>query len=151
MQFVEEEIRQLTASIWESILSLPLEQVEVAPAEGARLMAACVQITGAWQGAVSLTCNADFAARAAVIMFGLGDAPATHLDMQDALGELANMVGGNLKALLPEPCQLSLPTVVDGADWSVHIPRSKVMTRVGMSCMGSPLGVTLLQRELKAA
>ena len=32
-------------------------------------------------------------------------------DVQDALGEVANVVGGNLKALLPEGSTLSLPVV----------------------------------------
>jgi chemotaxis protein CheX len=32
--------------------------------------------------------------------------------VRDVAGEVANMIGGNLKALLPEPCRLSLPRVV---------------------------------------
>jgi hypothetical protein len=35
--------------------------------------------------------------------------------VRDVAGEVANMIGGNLKALLPEPCRLSLPKVTKEA------------------------------------
>ncbi|HEX8324411.1 MAG TPA: chemotaxis protein CheX [Tepidisphaeraceae bacterium] len=147
MPVQEQEMQQLTAMVWESILSLPVEPRAGEPNSGPSMMSACVHITGAWQGAVSISCDADLAARAAGIMFALDAASTGKSDVQDALGELANMIGGNVKALLPEPCQLSLPSVVDGAEYSVRIPRSRVVTRVAMSCEGSPLDVVLIEKE----
>ncbi|QCC78154.1 chemotaxis protein CheX [Nocardioides daphniae] len=35
-------------------------------------------------------------------------------DVVDAVGELVNMVGGNVKSLVPGPSQLSLPLVATG-------------------------------------
>ena len=40
-----------------------------------------------------------------------GAAPVTEVDVVDALGEIANMFGGNIKALLPEHVSLTLPEV----------------------------------------
>ena len=42
------------------------------------------------------------------------DAVVSHEDVVDAFGEIANVVGGNVKALLPELATLSLPEVVPG-------------------------------------
>lgn len=39
------------------------------------------------------------------------DEPVSLEDVQDALGEVANVVGGNLKAMLPEGATLTLPVV----------------------------------------
>ncbi|RXR23663.1 chemotaxis protein CheX [Oerskovia turbata] len=39
------------------------------------------------------------------------DEPVTLEDVQDALGEVANVVGGNLKAMMPEGSSLTLPVV----------------------------------------
>jgi len=39
------------------------------------------------------------------------DEAVTLEDVQDALGEVANVVGGNLKAMLPEGSSLTLPVV----------------------------------------
>src|SRR3546814_11558410 len=35
-------------------------------------------------------------------------------DVTDAIGELVNMIGGNVKSLMPEPSILSLPMVAAG-------------------------------------
>src|SRR4051812_15681518 len=109
MHFSHDEIMQLTTSIWEQMLRLPIcadDTAVTVPHSGPRVMSACVQIIGTWQGAVSLTCTEDFASRAAGIMFGLDGVDTRKADMQDALGELANMIGGNIKALLPVACHL---------------------------------------------
>jgi CheY-specific phosphatase CheX len=45
-------------------------------------------------------------------MFDLEEEAAAEEQMFDALKEIVNIVGGNLKASLPEPCTLSLPEVV---------------------------------------
>lgn len=144
-----QHIQQLTAMIWNSILQLPVEPVDPdAPAfEDPRMMAACVQITGAWEGAVSLAAGESFATHAASIMFGLAEADVKMAERQDALGELANMIGGNVKALLPEPCALSLPSVVEGSEYSLRIPRSKLVTSVALSCEGRDIRVALFQRK----
>ena len=42
-------------------------------------------------------------------------ADVTEVDQQDVASELVNMIGGNLKSLLPGPSFLSLPTIVSGA------------------------------------
>jgi chemotaxis protein CheX len=144
----EEEIQQLASTIWDSILHLPIEPGDPAAAvDEPQMMAACVQITGAWQGAVSLACGEAFATSAASIMFELDEAAVGVADRQDALGELANMIGGNMKALLPEPCALSLPSVVAGTEYSVRIPHSKVITRVPLNCGGRAIRVVLFEKD----
>lgn len=56
-----------------------------------------------------IECSESFARWAASRMF---DAEvSSRQDVGDALGELTNMVGGNLKALLPGPNRLSIPDV----------------------------------------
>lgn len=57
-------------------------------------------------------------ARAVTEHMTSGAAPGPALDdedIADALGELANVLGGNLKALLPEGSTLSLPSVAPSA------------------------------------
>ena len=42
-------------------------------------------------------------------------------EVSDALGELTNMVAGNVKALLPESCAISLPTVALGTNYKINV------------------------------
>lgn len=142
-----EEITQLTTSVWDSILHLPIEPESGPLPETQRTIAACVQITGAWRGAVALSCGEELAAEAATVMFAIDGGKPARNDLQDALGELVNMIGGNIKALLPETCHLSLPSVVEGSDYRVRVPGSRLVTQVPMRCGSHTLIVSLLESE----
>ena len=80
-------------------------------------------------------------------MFGLEPAAAGLEEVRDALGELTNMLGGNLKALLPGPCFLGLPTVVSGHDYAVRVLESRLLLQVGFFSRGLPFLVRVLQRQ----
>jgi CheY-specific phosphatase CheX len=110
-------------------------------------LAGCVQITGAWEGAVALHGSATLARQAASIMFGMNPEEATSEEVQDALAELTNITGGNVKTLLPEPCLLSLPAVVEGNDYTFRVPGSVPASCLAFECEGQPFLVTLLHRE----
>ena len=146
MQFLESEIRQVAETVWDSVLGVALVPSPSVPPAQARTVSGCVQFSGAWEGAVTIECSAEFARRAAATMFGVDPSAASLSDTQDAIGELANMTGGNVKALLPEPCRLSLPTVVEGADYSTRLHGGELLTTVAFDCQGSPLVVRLLKK-----
>jgi len=148
MQFLEEEISQVTSTIWESVLGIGLIRRPDLPTALGRVVSGCVQFTGAWEGACVIECSADFARSAAGTMFGIEPSAATVADTQDAIGELANMTGGNVKSLLPEPCRLSLPTVVEGTDYTTRVPGSELVTTVAFDCDGGALVVRLLKKTV---
>ncbi len=147
MQFLEEEISQVTSTVWESVLGIGLVRRMDQPPAPSRVVSGCVQFTGAFDGACLIECSAEFARIAAGTMFGVEPSAATVADTQDAIGELANMTGGNIKALLPEPCRLSLPTVFEGADSSTRVPGSEIVTTVVFDCEGTALTVRLLKKS----
>jgi chemotaxis protein CheX len=76
-----------------------------------------VDIDGAWKGVVELSCSTAVARRVASAMFCLPDAELAPTDVLDALGELVNVVGGNIKSILPAPCSLSTPKLDDASEW----------------------------------
>jgi chemotaxis protein CheX len=109
---MEAEIIQYTKEVWQSILEIEVETTDVfKSSEIEKTLLGFIQITGAWNGTISIHCSASVARRAASVMFGIEEVSASMEEIQDALGELTNMVGGNIKGLLPEhqQCQLSLP------------------------------------------
>lgn len=147
MQFLEEEIAQVANIVWESVLGLQLDRRPELPPIHHRMVAGSVQFTGAWEGAVIIETTAEMARQAAATMFGVEATAATSADTQDAMGELANMTGGNVKSLLPEPCRLSLPTVVEGDDFSTGFPGGELVTTVAFECQGAPLVVRLFRKR----
>jgi chemotaxis protein CheX len=100
-------IQGIAELVWSSMLGAELRQVERAPEAG--LEAASVAIGGGRSCRITLRVATPALDRAAAALLGLAPGEATAEDREDVLKELANMVGGNLKALLPQPTHLSLP------------------------------------------
>jgi hypothetical protein len=75
-------------------------------------VSAWVDVVGPWTGTVVLTCGRDTAEQLtrALLREHAPDVLDPE-DVEDALGELANVVGGNVKAVLPGPSVLGLPEV----------------------------------------
>ncbi len=143
MNMLEAEIGQVAELVWESVLGVSLvRRTDPLPALDP-VMSACVRISGAWEGAVTIECSADFARTAAATMFGVEPPLVSVADSWDAIGELANMTGGNVKALLPEPCRLSLPSVAEGSALALRPQSGVLLTTVLFECQGSPLAVRL--------
>ena len=85
-------------------------------------LCASVSITGAWHGHVVVSCSAQAAQHAAAALLAMDVAEVTQQDTIDALGELANIVGGNVKSTLPSVCAISLPHVITGVGVDSHWP-----------------------------
>jgi chemotaxis protein CheX len=149
MALLNEEVAQVTELVWQSVLGLGLTPIrDVAPMPAAEpALAGRVEISGSWEGAVAVHCSRRLATRAAAEMFGLSPEATGPAHTQDALGELANMIGGNLKALLPEPCRLSLPTVIEAAAPDLPAPEDAAVGQATYHCEGEILIVRLLSKS----
>ncbi|MBX3376603.1 MAG: chemotaxis protein CheX [Phycisphaeraceae bacterium] len=147
MNFNPDDIRTLAETVWEVTLAVPLT-VDTSGQSSARgrSTVGSIQITGAWNGAVLLDCSTEVARKAAAAMFSSWPDSVSMQDMQDAVAELVNIMGGNLKSLLPEKCYLSLPSVVEGGDYSARVPGSRVVNREEFSCDGHRVTITILER-----
>lgn len=153
MQYLEQEIISLTQYIWGATVNLDAVPLDAAAPStpGGRTLEGVINITGAWAGALVLQVPEQVARRAAAVMFELDESATSLEDMQDAVGEITSMTGGNVKALLEGQCALSLPAVVEGRDYSIRVPGSEAVTRVTFDIEGAPFVVSLLTRRERAA
>jgi chemotaxis protein CheX len=148
MRELEEGVYEITRNVWESILGREIRPSTAAELlgelSGRHTLTGCVQLAGAWEGTVLLHCSIGLARALAALMFSSDAQSLGDGEVEDAWGELANMVAGNVKALLPRPCQLSLPAVIRGLDYHVAVPGTKVVAQSFLECDGEPVLVTLL-------
>jgi chemotaxis protein CheX len=140
----DEEILAITRDVWESFTGRTIELADdqLRP-DGGDVTVGSVTVTGEWQANVLLACPAQLARMAASAMF---DLPAAQLDdeqVADALGELTNMIGGNVKSLIPGPSRLSMPTVTVGTSSAAPIPGAALVSTVSLACEGLPLTVSV--------
>ena len=142
----EEQVLAITQDVWESFLVLRLEQhplAEAAPPLAGPTVTGCVHITGEWDGSVFLQVGAGHAQAAAEAMFGADPGSLSESEVSDALGELTNMVGGNIKSLVPAPSKLSLPSVSEGENYTVRVPGAVLLSRVALLCGDAPVLVSV--------
>lgn len=139
-----EQMLEYAQTVWTTILGVPLS-ASPSPDPGAERYHGRVHISGAWEGTVVLECSGTFARWAASRMFDSAD--TSFDEVRDALGELTNMVGGNIKALLPGPSRLSIPEVATGDGAEVE----RVLRVLELDCQGEPVVLKLLAPKGRAS
>jgi chemotaxis protein CheX len=101
-----------------------------------------VHVSGEWTGSVFVSCDLEVATAAAEAMFAADPGSLSADEVSDALGELTNMVGGNIKSLLPAPSRLSVPTIAVGVAGSVRIPGAVLLDRVVLLSAPGPVHIS---------
>jgi chemotaxis protein CheX len=145
---LSEQVTEAAMLVWSTVIGLPLEPTGHPLADRPDVLTGTVHITGEYDGAVHVRVTSALAATVAGRMFSL---PATEIDEEltrDALAELTNMVGGQIKSLVAGPSKLSLPQVVAGERYSVRCVGARSTCEVTLSCGGQLLQVTVLEREI---
>jgi len=141
---VDGDLEEITRSIWSTLFELTLARADGWHPGGDPTVTSVVRIDGAWHGAVVFRCPMALAAGLTAAMFR-GDGEPSEDDVRDALGELANMMAGNVKALLPEPCGISLPSVAFGRLGAPDVPGGVPVATAAFTCAGHPLVVALVR------
>lgn len=135
------DLDKIAGQVWAAFLDDGSEVVVQGPTEDAEV-AASVAIVGAYEGHVIVACTRDSARAVASALFAIADDDVTADDVSDALGELANVLGGNVKSILPGPSKMSLPTVAPTAhrQW----PGTNEVCRTVLAWNGNTFTVSLL-------
>lgn len=137
-------VANIVAVVFETTMSLEVSgNAEPLGAAPDRLSAA-VHLSGEWNGAVVVECGQTEACRLAGRFLSMDPPEAVDDVVRDVFGELANMIGGNLKSVLSRGIRLSMPTVADGSDYAVRICGSELIERLPFQCSEGLFQVTLL-------
>jgi chemotaxis protein CheX len=147
----EEQLRGIVWQVWTAYLdsepgvrTAPEPGPDADPAE----VTASVGISGACNGLTVMRCSRSSAAMIAGAMLDIEPATAHVDDLTDAVGELVNILAGNVKSLLPQPSHLSLPQVVVGTA-TVVWPGTAVVEAVEITWREQPVLLSLLHGEPK--
>ncbi|HSR08462.1 MAG TPA: chemotaxis protein CheX [Bryobacteraceae bacterium] len=139
------EIARIVEDVFRTMLRLEAGLTSMLEPAGPGALTAAVQFVGEWKGAVLLQCTTWQACQlASRLMPGLQPTRVDE-DVRDALGEITNMVGGNLKPMLPPGVALSMPSVVEGNDYALHICGGNTTKTWSFSSDLGIFSVTLVQ------
>jgi chemotaxis protein CheX len=112
------DLQAVVEEVWATFLGEeePLFPALEAADPAGTTWSAAVTISGGWQGMVTVRLPEPLARILTQQMLGTDGDPAAGADedLVDATGELVNVIGGNVKSLVPGPSTLSLPVVAPG-------------------------------------
>jgi chemotaxis protein CheX len=131
--------------VFELMLGSTLAAAPEQPTEEGLDITAMVGLAGQLCGVIALRCTAKSAALMAARMLGVDDADAKP-EMWDAVGEVCNMIAGNLKNKIvgmADSCILSVPTVITGTDYSLHALTDSNLAGTPLLFEGLPLIVSI--------
>lgn len=142
----DEMLLELTDQMWGPMIGLPLERMPSAMS-GAPTITSCIHISGGWNGALLLQLGASLARRAACAMLGLEEGELSDDDTNDAVAELCNILAGGVKAVLPGPSSISLPSVTQGSNYEVSIPGTSLGLEAAFDSEGDQMLIRVLEKD----
>jgi hypothetical protein len=144
MLVTEESIYEIVEGTWTSTLGFQVKRAESAEFSVQGALTVCVKITGAWDGEVRLHCSPCLARLIAAAIFQVEADHVRSYEILDALTELIHIIGGNLKALLPQPVVVSLPSLIEQSDWTETSSQGRTICQLTLTSEGQPFGVSVL-------
>ncbi|MBM3813322.1 MAG: chemotaxis protein CheX [Acidimicrobiia bacterium] len=146
-------ITQVTQDVFCTMLGQSTSVVQVKMENGgtgeACGVAALVGIAGGWQGTGIISCSSNLACKLASQMLTT-EYVSVNDDVLDAMGEIANIVVGNIKTNLEEKLgilALSIPTVVHGKNFATRSLGKHDWTIVEFDCDGNHFLVQMMLIE----
>jgi chemotaxis protein CheX len=138
-EVIEQIVQDVFVGLLGEVDALPYAM----PHDGTPLgVSASVSVTGGWSGHVVFACGEDIGRTiaAGLLMSEPGD--INDDDLSDAMGEVANVIGGNVKSVMPGPSKLSLPVAIIGAA-SDRRPGAVETTRVELAWHDAPMVISV--------
>lgn len=133
-------LREIVGNVWASLIGTPPDAADDAAVTGPTVTAA-VHLTGPFDASVVVTMTEALARKVTAAMLFMGEDELEEDDVRDAVGEVANLTGGNVKAALGVSCSMSLPSVAFGSDVRLSVPGATLREAVGATVDGEPLQV----------
>jgi len=143
-EILPSELAQIVEAVFATMLNLSAGVDGTPWFPGVDRLTAAVHMAGDWSGAILLECDRRQACQFAGRFLSMDPSETVDDVVRDVLGELVNMIGGNLKCVLTRGIQLSMPSVVDGSDYCLRVCGAEARERLAFQCAEGLFWITVL-------
>jgi chemotaxis protein CheX len=144
------ELAQIVEYVFRTMVCLEVRESNQPWNPGGDRLTAAIHLAGDWKGVLALECGRKQACAFTARFLSVNPPEVVDDVVRDVLGELSNMIGGNLKCVLAGGLKLSMPSVVDGADHSLRVCRAGIRERLVFECVDGVFSVAVLSEERQA-
>lgn len=140
-----EIIQQIAKQVWSTMLGLDITNANEIIAKSP-LITGQINISGNWNGSIQLQTTLAYARLMASAVFKTEPDQLDLSEVIDSLGEMLNIVAGQIKSLLPGSSLLSLPVVTEGTDYRVTTLGSHKMIDVSFTSLDEPIKISMYKK-----
>lgn len=123
------DMEMVVSSVFETMMGVSVMPTESQWSKDLDRVTATISLTGYSSGVLVLEAEKFQACQFAGHFLAMDPPPEVDNDVRDVLGELANMISGNIKSALMPEAALSLPSVIDGASYTLHVCNEESIIR----------------------
>ncbi|MEI9974787.1 MAG: chemotaxis protein CheX [Ignavibacteriota bacterium] len=139
-----EDLESVVGSVFSTMMGLDVWPCDEPCPAASGMMTAAVYLTGAWTGAACIHVEPRQACDFTGHFLGTPTPDAISDDVRDVMGEIANMIAGNLKCTLAPGIRVSIPSVTDGPGYSLRVCGAHVVCRASFDTNSGPFWISLV-------
>ena len=149
---IREKIIETTQEIFSSMVMMEVSAFDESVTEGSvhtQSITGLIGLAGTYKGVLAIHMPNEVALAVTSSFLGM-DVEEINADVEDAIGELANMLGGNVKTILSESgrdISLSLPSTISGKEYNFQLA-SEAAERT-IICFAAPTGHFHVELQLE--
>jgi chemotaxis protein CheX len=147
MRVNQGDLETVVGSVFTTMMGLEVCNSDEPFPGPAGLLTAAVYLSGEWAGAVCIHVSARGACSFAGHFLGIPAPNEVDDDVRDVMGELANMIAGNLKCALCPGIHVSIPSVTEGAHYSLRVCGVQVVCRAAFHSEAGPFWIVLIDTQ----
>ncbi len=140
METIALDITEATNNLFETMIMMDLKSAEATLVDDTQIktdVIGMVSFTGKYHGIIALFCSKSFALKAASTML-LTKLTEFTTDVKDAIGEMVNMIAGNVKTKLAAQygdMHLSIPIIIAGDGLTITVMNNHpIVAETALSC-----------------
>ena len=142
---------QIAKDVFGTMVDMSICSLEMSWPPQGELVTSAIYFTDPWKGALIVECTVPLAFAFTSRLMSVDIPTSVDDDVCDAMGELANMIAGNLKALMPSTVGISVPSVVRGRDYVLRLRGTESLTTSVFSTEFGEFCLTLVGTATQAA
>ena len=141
----KEGITSIVVDLFRTMMTTEVSPVPSERQSSHGQLTALVAFGGNWKGVLEFECGSAEAIQFARRFMQNDEYHEVNDDVRDALGEFANIVAGNLKALMLGKMTLCTPSVIEGSDYSVRICGGSIVGESWFSTEAGSFAIRLIE------
>lgn len=143
------DLAEIVQSVFSTMVNLEINPCFDTWSPDRNRITSTVHLAGDWNGVILLECERRQACAFSARFLSIDAPQAVDDTVRDVLGELANMIGGNLKCVIGRGMTLSMPSVVDGGDYRMRFCRAELMVECAFDSVEGIFWVSILTEPEK--